>query len=48
MAAPAVLNDDGKEDWALFVGQWRAPFLMMGNYNEMVKRHGSDRANWAA
>jgi hypothetical protein len=27
---------------ALFVGQWVAPFLILGIYNKMVKQHGSD------
>lgn len=27
---------------ALFVGQWVAPFLILGLYNKMVKQHGSD------
>ena len=27
---------------ALFVGQWAAPFLLLGIYNKMVKQHGSD------
>jgi hypothetical protein len=44
MAASAVLKISGKDDWALFVGQWAAPFLIMGNYNKMVKQHGSDAA----
>jgi hypothetical protein len=49
MAASAVLKIMGKDDWALFVGQWPAPFLIMGNYNKMVKQHGSDaRSRWAA
>lgn len=49
MAASAILKIMGKDDWALFVGQWPAPFLIMGNYNKMVKQHGSDRASsWAA
>ena len=42
MAVSAVLKISGKDDWALFVGQWAAPFLIMGNYNKMVKQHGSD------
>jgi hypothetical protein len=42
MAASAVLKIMGKDDWALFVGQWPAPFLIMGIYNKMVKQHGSD------
>ena len=32
----------GKKHEALFVGQWVAPFLILGNYNKMVKQHGSD------
>lgn len=32
----------GKEHQALFVGQWAAPFLLLGIYNKMVKQHGSD------
>jgi hypothetical protein len=42
MAASAALKIAGKNSWALFVGQWAAPFLIMGNYNKMVKQHGSD------
>ena len=42
MALSAVFKVMGKDDWALFVGQWPAPFLIMGNYNKMVKQHGSD------
>jgi len=34
----------GKNDQALFVGQWAAPFLLLGIYNKMVKQHGSDAA----
>ena len=49
MAASAILKILKKDDWALFVGQWAAPFLIMGNYNKMVKQHGSDkRSSWAA
>jgi len=42
MAVAAGLKVSGKHDWALFVGQWAAPFLIMGAYNKMVKQHGSD------
>jgi hypothetical protein len=42
MATSLVLQILGKEDWALFVGQWPAPLLIMGSYNKMVKQHGSD------
>lgn len=38
----------GKDDWALFVGQWPAAFLLMGVYNKIVKRHGSDAYRQAA
>lgn len=31
-----------KKHEALFVGQWVAPFLLLGIYNKMVKQHGSD------
>ena len=31
-----------KDSEALFVGQWVAPFLILGLYNKMVKQHGSD------
>jgi hypothetical protein len=34
----------GKQHEALFVGQWAAPFLLLGIYNKMVKQHGSDSA----
>ena len=31
-----------RDHGALFVGQWVAPFLLLGIYNKMVKQHGSD------
>lgn len=42
MAGSAVLKIMGKNDWALFVGQWAPSFLIMGVYNKMVKQHGND------
>jgi hypothetical protein len=27
---------------ALFVGQWAAPFLLLGIYNKLVKQQGHD------
>jgi hypothetical protein len=42
MAVSALLKTFGKSHAALFVGQWAAPFLLMGIYNKMVKQHGSD------
>ncbi len=37
-----ILKTTGKDENALFVGQWAAPFLLLGIYNKMVKQHGSD------
>ncbi|WP_263383215.1 hypothetical protein [Granulicella arctica] len=31
-----------KQHMSLFIGQWAAPFLILGLYNKMVKQHGSD------
>ena len=42
MAVSAVLKIVGKDDWALFIGQWAPSILIMGVYNKMVKQHGSD------
>jgi hypothetical protein len=48
IAASAILKMLGKHDWALFVGQWPAAFMLMGVYNKMVKQHGSDSYSRAA
>jgi hypothetical protein len=45
MGVSAILKIAGKDNWALFVGQWAAPFLIMGNYNKMVKQHVSDASS---
>ena len=37
-----LIKTSGKHENALFVGQWAAPFLLLGIYNKMVKQHGSD------
>ena len=37
-----VLKHQRKHHDALFVGQWVAPFLILGLYNKSVKQHGSD------
>ena len=42
MVVSAILKFSDRDDWALFVGQWAAPLLVMGVYNKMVKQHGSD------
>lgn len=42
MAVSVGLQVSGRKHESLFVGQWAAPFLLMGIYNKMVKQHGSD------
>jgi hypothetical protein len=37
-----IFKTTGKDHHALFLGQWAAPFLLLGIYNKMVKQHGSD------
>jgi hypothetical protein len=44
MVVSAGLHLSKKEHPALFVGQWAAPFLLLGIYNKLVKQHGSDAA----
>jgi hypothetical protein len=49
MAASAVLqftkaSSKGKS-WALFVGEWAAPFLILGLYNKLVKLEGHEGAS---
>ena len=48
IAASEIFKAVGKNDWALFVGQWPAAFMLMGVYNKMVKQHGSDAYSKAA
>ena len=38
-----VLQLMGNEEKSHFVGQWVAPFLLLGVYNKIVKVAGSDR-----
>jgi hypothetical protein len=40
-----ALKSAHKDQQALFVGQWVAPFLILGLYNKLVKVAGSDRAS---
>ena len=44
MAVSLVLKSMGKKHQhdALFVGQWAAPFLLLGVYNKLVKQEGND------
>ena len=48
MGASAVLKILGKDEWALFVGQWAPAFLIIGVYNKVVKQQGSDAYRRAA
>ena len=34
MVGSLVLHLTGKKHWSLFVGQWAAPFLIMGNHQQ--------------
>lgn len=43
MAASATLKCFGRDKSTLFVGQWAAPFLLLGVYNKIVKVEGSDK-----
>lgn len=43
MAVSATLKCLDKDKDALFVGQWAAPFLLLGIYNKIVKVEGSDK-----
>jgi hypothetical protein len=42
MGVSLALKCLGKNHTALFVGQWAAPFLLMGIYNKIVKVEGHD------
>jgi hypothetical protein len=43
MAASLTLKCIGQKHTALFVGQWAAPFLLLGIYNKIVKTQGHDQ-----
>jgi hypothetical protein len=42
MAISLTLQLTGKKENSQFVGQWAAPFLLLGLYNKIVKLEGSD------
>ena len=42
MAISVTFQARKEHHTALFVGQWAAPFLILGLYNKLVKQHGSD------
>ncbi len=43
MGVALALKIMGKKHQALFVGQWAAPFLILGLYNKLVKVEGHDK-----
>jgi len=45
MGVSLAMNLAGKKHASLFVGQWAAPFLLLGVYNKLVKVAGSDRVH---
>lgn len=43
MGVSAAIKMSNREDKdALFIGQWAAPFLLLGIYNKIVKTSGHD------
>lgn len=42
MGVSLLFKITGKDDKALFFGQWVAPFLLFGIYNKIVKTVGSE------
>lgn len=42
MAVSLTLKIMGKNETALFVGQWAPSFLLLGTYNKIVKLEGHD------
>jgi len=42
MGTSLALKYFGQKHNALFVGQWAAPFLLLGIYNKLVKLEGHD------
>jgi hypothetical protein len=45
MGVSLGLQLKGRKDESLFIGQWAAPFLVLGVYNKLVKVAGSDRVH---
>lgn len=43
MVVSAVLQVTNEKKKSLFVGQWAAPFLLLGVYNKLVKLEGHDK-----
>ena len=45
MGVSFFLHASGRKQDSFFVGQWAAPFLLLGLYNKLVKLGGSDRVH---
>lgn len=45
MGASLTLKLMDRSKTALFVGQWAAPFLLLGIYNKLVKLEGHDKSD---
>ncbi len=43
IGASAILQFTSHKKESLFVGQWAAPFLLLGIYNKLVKQLGHDK-----
>jgi len=43
MGVSLTLKLMGRNNNSLFIGQWPAPFLLMGIYNKIVKTQGHDK-----
>ena len=45
MAVSLGLQLAGSKHRSLFIGQWAAPFLLLGIYNKLVKLEGHDKTS---
>lgn len=48
MGASLALRLNERREESQFVGQWAAPFLILGLYNKIIKVAGSDRIHGRA
>ena len=45
MSVSLAFKIAGRKHTSLFVGQWAAPFLLLGIYNKLVKQLGHDESD---
>ncbi len=45
MAVSLAFQFSGSKHKSLFIGQWAAPFLLLGVYNKLVKQQGHDHTD---